>query len=146
MFIVNITSPDLTWRSWFYWTVSLEITSQLTLPVSSSQFLLVFMLLNRLLHVQYFVDHCLSFCPFSFVNGIVCRFTTSNYLFGYLQTFLHFWNVFHDSNPRFFSIENGSRIETTASFLVFLEIISLWKTAEPQVQTPECRYLADTCF
>ena len=47
--------------------------------LSSSSVLVGFVLLNLQLSVQFFVDHCLSFCLFSFVHCIVCPSTHGLY-------------------------------------------------------------------
>ena len=121
--------------------------------MSTSPVLVGLMLLNRLFHVRYSSTIVVVF--FSFVvlfRLVMVLFVDLQLLItflGYLQAFLHFFqdsNIVIISNPRSSSIDSGSRIETIARFLVFLEIASLCKTAEPQVQTPECRYLAYTCF
>jgi hypothetical protein len=118
MFIVNVASPDLTWLSWLYRTVSLQMTYQLNLPdyASSSPVLVGFKLLERFCHVQYFVNNSLSCFPFSFVNDIVCRFTASNYLFGIFKLFF--------TSERFFRILMLWLLQQILGFLLFIEYLS----------------------
>ena len=53
-----------------------------------------FVLLNLQFSVLYFVDHCLSFCPFSFGHCIACpSIYDFRQPFWHLQTFLICWPI-----------------------------------------------------
>ena len=91
----------------------------LTVHPSSFRFWVKFVLLNLTFSVQYFVDHCLSFWPFSFDNFIVCpfvcRFTASDYPFGIFKLYLYY-----PKGPTLFGIRYSSILPTGEATVLHL--------------------------